>query len=232
MGDKRLPSIKIELDLYRTKKKKSRLGTWKWIAVISINEARKVKLSNRLELSPRLEFIWNLAILCDLYIICVITDTENVKLLSTAKEATADEPGPNETFIRRRISARVINIFMKTVSISNGLISPFVYIGNTKNGYHLSGSQYLFGRRYLTPREKCNVYMMLTLTNFSWRLWTQIKHVYLIKFTQAVWLLTNWWIAMNKTNLTQHGRSTDVYASDVLYPTDKKNILKKKKGIY
>ena len=212
--------------MYRTTKK-SRLGTWKWIAIISINEARKVKLSNRLELSPRLEFIWNLAILCDFYIICVITDTENVKLLSTAKEATADEPGPNENFIRR-ISARVINIFMKTVSILNGLISPFVYIGNTKNGYHLSGSQYLFGRRYLIPREKCNVYMILTLINFSWRLWTQIKHVYLIKFTQAVWLLTNWRIAMNKTNLTQHGRSTDVYASDVLYPTDKKNILKKR----
>ena len=34
---------------------------------------------------------------------------------------------------------------------------------------------------------------------------------------------------MNKTNLTQHGRSTDVYASDVLYPTDKKNILKKER---
>ena len=33
---------------------------------------------------------------------------------------------------------------------------------------------------------------------------------------------------MNKTNLTQHGRSTDVYASDVLYPKDKKNILKKR----
>ena len=91
-----------------------------------------------------------------MYIICVATDTENVKLL---KEATADEPGPNEDFIRRRISARLINIFMKTVSISNGLISPVVYIGNTKNGYHLSGSQYLFCRRYLTPREKCNVYM-------------------------------------------------------------------------
>ena len=26
---------------------------------------------------------------------------------------------------------------------------------------------------------------------------------------------------MNKTNLTQHGRSTDVHASDVFYPTDK-----------
>ena len=34
---------------------------------------------------------------------------------------------------------------------------------------------------------------------------------------------------MNKTNLTQHGGSTDVYASDVLYPADKKNILKKKR---
>ena len=34
---------------------------------------------------------------------------------------------------------------------------------------------------------------------------------------------------MNKTNLTQHGRSTDVYTSDVLYPTDKKNIVKKKR---
>ena len=127
-----------------------------------------------------------------------------MKLLSTAKEATADEPGPNEDFIRRIISARLINIFMKTVSISNGLISPVVYIGNTKNGYHLSGSQYLFCRRYLTPREKCNVYMILTLINFPSRLWTQINQVYLIKFTQAVWLLTNWWIGMN-----------------VFYPTDK-----------
>ena len=36
---------------------------------------------------------------------------------------------------------------------------------------------------------------------------------------------------MNETNLTQHGRSTDVNASDVLYPTDKKNILKKE-GTY
>ena len=42
--------------------------------------------------------------------------------------------------MRGRISAPVINIFMKTVSISNGLISPVVYIGNTKNVYHLSGS--------------------------------------------------------------------------------------------
>ena len=135
MGEKRLSSIKIELDLCRTKKKKPFQSP-----IISINWAHKVKLSNRLELSPRLEFIWNLAILCDLYIICITTDTENVKLLRTAKETTVDEPGPNEDFMRRRISARVINIFMKTVSISNGLISPVVYIGNTKNGYHLSGS--------------------------------------------------------------------------------------------
>ena len=33
-----------------------------------------------------------------------------------------------------------MNIFMKTVPISNGLIIPVVYIGNTKNDYHLSGS--------------------------------------------------------------------------------------------
>ena len=41
--------------------------------------------------------------------------------------------------MRGRISAAVINIFMKTVSISNGLISPVVYIRITNNGYHLSG---------------------------------------------------------------------------------------------
>ena len=35
---------------------------------------------------------------------------------------------------------------------------------------------------------------------------------------------------MNETNLTQHGRSTDVNASDVLYVRDKKKIKKKKKG--
>ena len=65
---------------------------------------------------------------------------KNVKLLRKAKETTAEEPGPNEDFMRGRISAHVINIFMKTVSILNGVISPVVYIGNTGNGYHLSGS--------------------------------------------------------------------------------------------
>ena len=70
--------------------------------------------------------------------------------------------------------------------------------------------------------------MILTFINFSWRFSAQIKHVYLIKFTQAVWLLTNWWIGMNETNLTQHGRSTDVNASDVLYLKDKKKTLKKR----
>ena len=33
---------------------------------------------------------------------------------------------------------------------------------------------------------------------------------------------------MNETNLTQHGRSTEVNASDVLYLRDKKKILKKR----
>ena len=75
-----------------------------------------------------------------MYIICVTTDTENVKLLRTAKERKLDEPGPNEDFMRKRISAHVMNIFMKIVSILNGLVSPIVYIGNTKNVYHLSGS--------------------------------------------------------------------------------------------
>ena len=42
--------------------------------------------------------------------------------------------------MRRRISAHFMNIFMKKISISNGLISLVVYIGNTKNGYHLSES--------------------------------------------------------------------------------------------
>ena len=86
----------------------------------------------------------------------------------------------------------------------------------------------MFCRRKLTPRDECNVYMTLTFINFSWRLWAQIKHVYLIKFTQVVWLLTNWWIGMNETNLTQHGRSTDVNASHVLYLRDKKKTLKKR----
>ena len=36
---------------------------------------------------------------------------------------------------------------------------------------------------------------------------------------------------MNETNLTQHGRSTDVNASDILYPRDtKKNLTKD--GVY
>ena len=33
---------------------------------------------------------------------------------------------------------------------------------------------------------------------------------------------------MNETNLTQHGRSTDVNVSDVLYLRDKKKTLKKR----
>ena len=70
--------------------------------------------------------------------------------------------------------------------------------------------------------------MILTFINFSWRLWAQIKHVVLIEFTQVVWLLTNWWLGMNETNLTQHGRSTDVNASHVLYLRDKKKTLKKR----
>ena len=36
---------------------------------------------------------------------------------------------------------------------------------------------------------------------------------------------------MNKTNLTQHGRSIDVDASDVLYLKDKTKILKKKREL-
>ena len=36
---------------------------------------------------------------------------------------------------------------------------------------------------------------------------------------------------MNKTNLTQHGRSTDVDVSDVLYLRDKTKILKKKREL-
>ena len=36
---------------------------------------------------------------------------------------------------------------------------------------------------------------------------------------------------MNKTNLTQHGRSTDVDESDVLYLRDKTKILKKKREL-
>ena len=70
--------------------------------------------------------------------------------------------------------------------------------------------------------------MILTFINFSWRLWAQIKHVCLMKLTQTVWLLTNWWIGMNETNLSQHGKSTDVNASDVLYLKDKKKTLKKR----
>ena len=86
----------------------------------------------------------------------------------------------------------------------------------------------MFCRRKLTPRDECNVYMALTFINFSWSLWAQIKHVCLIKFTQAVWVLTNWWIGMNETNLSQHGKSTDVNASHVLYLRDKKKTLKKR----
>ena len=32
---------------------------------------------------------------------------------------------------------------------------------------------------------------------------------------------------MNKTNLTQHGRNTDVNASEIFSPRDTKKILKK-----
>ena len=36
---------------------------------------------------------------------------------------------------------------------------------------------------------------------------------------------------MNETNLSQHGKSTDVNASDVLYLKDKKTTLKKKREV-
>ena len=56
----------------------------------------------------------------------------------------------------------------------------------------------------------------------------QIGHVYLMKFTQAVWLLSSWWKGMNETNLTQHCRSTDVNAFDILHPRDTKKFSMKK----
>ena len=37
---------------------------------------------------------------------------------------------------------------------------------------------------------------------------------------------------MNETNLTQHGRSTDVNALDILYPRDTKKFWMKKDEIY
>ena len=36
---------------------------------------------------------------------------------------------------------------------------------------------------------------------------------------------------MNETNFTQHGRSTNINASDVLYVRDKKKIKKKKREL-
>ena len=56
--------------------------------------------------------------------------------------------------------------------------------------------------------------------------WPRAKNVHDINIYKL--LLTNWWIGMNETNLTQHGRSTDVNASDVLYLRDKKKTLKKR----
>ena len=50
----------------------------------------------------------------------------------------------------------------------------------------------------------------------------------MIKFSQAVLLLINWWIGRNETNLTQHGRSTDLDAWDVVYLRDKKKTFKKR----
>ena len=61
--------------------------------------------------------------------------------------------------------------------------------------------------------------------------WAQIGRVYLIKFTQTDWLLSNFWIDMNETNLTQHGRSTNVNESDIFYLRDTMKILKSE-GIY
>ena len=58
---------------------------------------------------------------------------KNVKLLRKAKETTVEEPGPNGDFMRGRISAPVINIFMKTVSISNmALFHPLFTLGTLK----------------------------------------------------------------------------------------------------
>ena len=109
------------------------------------------------------------------------------------------------------------------------LFHPLFTLGTLKTATIFLDLKTCFAEDNWPRAKKSSVYMISTFTNFSWRLWAQIKHVYLIEFTQAVWLLTNWWIGMNETNLTQHGRSTDVDASDVLYLRDKKKILKKKR---
>ena len=63
-----------------------------------------------------------------------------------------------------------------------------------------------------------NLYIELTFVNFSLRFWSQILHIYLIKFTQAFWLLFDFWIDMNKMNMTQHAWSIDVNAPEIFYP--------------
>ena len=92
--DKRLPSIEIELDLYRTQKKPSE--TWKSIAHHPLHKLSTQAWIIKQTRYSRLELIWNLAILCDLYILCVWTDAENVKLLMKAKETTLAKPVQTE----------------------------------------------------------------------------------------------------------------------------------------
>ena len=94
--DKRLPSIKIELDFYRTKKT-GRLGTWKSIAHHPLHKLSTQGWIIKQTGFPCLVLVWNLAMLCDLYIPCLTTDNEkNVKLLMKAKETILDEPVQTE----------------------------------------------------------------------------------------------------------------------------------------
>ena len=129
----------------------------------------------------------------------------------------------------RRFSAYVMGIFMKkTILFRMALFYSFIHIGNTNNDYHLSKSENLFCRRKLTARvnAKCKSCWCI-----SWRFWAQIGHVYLIKFTQAFLLSSNWWIGVKETNYIQRVGSTDVNASNIFYSGNPKKILKKREFI-
>ena len=153
---------------------------------------------------------------------------KNVKQIRTAKETTLDKLDQMEILWEEEFLFMWWTFSWKQFQFPMALFHPLFTLGTLKTATIFLDLKTCFAEDNWPRAKKSGVYMISTFINFSWCLWEQIKHVYLIEFTQVVWLLTNWWVGMNETNLTQRGRSTDVDASQVLYLRDKKKTLEKR----
>ena len=127
--------------------------------------------------------------------------------------------GPNGDFIARKISAHAMNIFM-IKNFEWSYFTQFFYIGTITTVTIFLNLKKSVLPKITDPAHKTQCVHRVNIFQ------AQIRHVYLIKFTQTDWLLSNFWIGMNETNLTQHARSTDVNGCYENFEKKRGNLLR------